>query len=175
VIELDLIEFDFIVKGHDINILRSGELDILGVFDRISIDNSVSGDVEIGNTDDFSLAGAVKIAAQDSEGLENHLVGAAFDSVEGLNSGKVGLPELELFEDFTKVDDVESVIVLILFKVVVDDVVFRVFFFGEELDLVFTNELGKLTEGSKISWDFSFRSISSDSGHSDGGHRRSRI
>ena len=82
----------------------------------------------------------------------------------------MGLPELELFENFAEVDDVESVIVLVLFKVVVDDVIFGVFFFGEELHLVFTDELGKLTEGSKISRDLSFRSISSDSGQSDGGH-----
>jgi len=78
VIELDLVEFDFVVKGHNINVLGSGELDILGVFDRVGVNNSVGGNVEIGNTNDLSLASAIKVAAQDSEGLENHLIGAAF-------------------------------------------------------------------------------------------------
>jgi len=95
------------------------------------------------------------------------LVGAALDSVERLNSGKVSLPLLELFEDFTEVDNVEGIIIFVLFEVVVDDVVLGVFFFGEEFDLAFAYELGEFTKSGEISGDFSFGSVSANG---DGGH-----
>jgi len=167
VIELDLVKFNFVIKSHDIDVLRSSKLDILRVFNRVGIDDSVGGDVEISDFDDFSFAGAIERATENCKSLEDHLVRATFDSIERFNSGEVSLPLLELFKDFTKVDNIEGIIIFVLFKVVVDDVIFGVFFFGEEFDLVFTYKFGEFTKGCKISGDFSFGSISANS---DGGH-----
>jgi len=156
VIEFDLVKLDFVVKSHNINILRSSKLDVLGILNGVGVDDSVGGDVKVSHADNLSLAGAIEAAAEDSEGSEDHGVRATLNSIERLNSGEMGLPLLELFEDFAKVDDVEGLIGFLLFEMIVYDFIFGVLFSGEEFNVVFTDKLREFTECGEVSRDFLF-------------------